>query len=165
MINPTIPTTMTMTTTFGSLKLWLATTSAAAMLRWLVPRAMTRLVSVPGPPSNQPIPRPKAIIEVPQAFLVCRRLVETYRWADVGDPVEHSLHPTGQVFVMRLQGEPRGQGEQHQQKQGATNTPRINSNARRESDRRQFLRSGARAEIIILNTQATGKAKVTCEAQ
>ena len=33
-INPTIATTITMTTTFGSLKLWLPTTSAAAMLRW-----------------------------------------------------------------------------------------------------------------------------------
>jgi hypothetical protein len=43
MINPTTVTTITMTTTFGSLKLWLATTSAAAMLRWLVPSAMTRL--------------------------------------------------------------------------------------------------------------------------
>ena len=31
--NPTMATTMTITTTFGSLKLWLATTSAAAMLR------------------------------------------------------------------------------------------------------------------------------------
>ena len=45
MINPTMATTMTMTTTFGSLKLWLATTSAAAMLRWPVPSAMTRFVS------------------------------------------------------------------------------------------------------------------------
>ena len=33
MINPAMATTITMTTTFGSLKLWLATTSAAAMLR------------------------------------------------------------------------------------------------------------------------------------
>ena len=42
MINPTIATTITMTTTFGSLKLWLATTSAAAMLRWLVPSVNRR---------------------------------------------------------------------------------------------------------------------------
>jgi hypothetical protein len=33
MINPTIETTITITTTFGSSKLWLATTSAAAALR------------------------------------------------------------------------------------------------------------------------------------
>ena len=51
-INPTIATTITMTTTLGSLKLWLATTSAAAMLRWPVPYAMTRLVSALGPPSR-----------------------------------------------------------------------------------------------------------------
>ena len=57
MINPTIATTITMTTTFGSLKLWLATTSAAAMLRWPVPSAITRFVSALGPPSNQPVPK------------------------------------------------------------------------------------------------------------
>jgi hypothetical protein len=35
MINPTIATTITMTTAFGSLKLWLATTRGAAILLWL----------------------------------------------------------------------------------------------------------------------------------
>ena len=30
------------------------------MLRWPVPRAKTRLVSLPGPPSNQPMPKPSA---------------------------------------------------------------------------------------------------------
>jgi hypothetical protein len=61
MINPTIATTITMTSTLGSLKLWLATTSAAAMLRWPVPSAMTRLVPVSGPTSNQPIPKHNTI--------------------------------------------------------------------------------------------------------
>jgi hypothetical protein len=53
MMNPEIATTITMTTTCGSLKLWLATTSAAAMLRWAVPSATTRLESASGPPSNR----------------------------------------------------------------------------------------------------------------
>ena len=57
MINPTIATTITMTTTFGSLKLWLATTSAAAMLRWPVPSAITRLVSALGPPEQPTSPK------------------------------------------------------------------------------------------------------------
>ena len=57
-INPTIATTITMTTTFGSLKLWLATTSAAAMLRWPVPSAMTRFV--PGVRSAEHPTDPKA---------------------------------------------------------------------------------------------------------
>src|SRR5438046_2444443 len=55
---PTIATTTTMTTTFGSLKLWPATTSAAAMLRCAVPRARTRRFSTSGPPKNQPVPKP-----------------------------------------------------------------------------------------------------------
>ncbi|MGA8988954.1 MAG: hypothetical protein WB500_00960, partial [Rhodoplanes sp.] len=37
----------------------------AAMLRWPVPSAMTRLVSASGPPSNQPIPKPNAISRSP----------------------------------------------------------------------------------------------------
>ena len=53
MINPTIATTITMTTTFGSLKLWLPTTSAAAMLRWAVASASTVRVSLAGT-SKQP---------------------------------------------------------------------------------------------------------------
>jgi hypothetical protein len=40
--NVTIATTTTMTTTFGSLMLWLPTTSAAAIFRDAVPRARTR---------------------------------------------------------------------------------------------------------------------------
>ena len=55
MINPTIATTITMTTTFGSSKLWLATTNAAAILRCAVPSAMTRFVSAAGPPRNKPV--------------------------------------------------------------------------------------------------------------
>src|SRR5262245_18824295 len=39
--NPTIPTTTTIATTFGSSKLWLATTSAAAIFRWAVPSPKT----------------------------------------------------------------------------------------------------------------------------
>jgi len=42
-----------MTTTLGSLKLSLATTNAAAMLRCPVPRANARRVSMPGLPSIQ----------------------------------------------------------------------------------------------------------------
>src|SRR5215475_3306571 len=57
---PTIATTITMTTTFGSLKLWLPTTSAAAILRCPVPNASTRLVSALGPPRNHPLPKPSA---------------------------------------------------------------------------------------------------------
>ncbi len=78
MINPTIATTITMTTTFGSSKLWLATTSAAAMLRWPVPSAMTRFVPASGPPSNQPIPKPNAInrspARIPRVPKTCRTL-------------------------------------------------------------------------------------------
>ena len=50
--------------------------------------------------------------------------------ADVGNPVEHGLHPCGQVPVARLQGKPGGEREQHQQDEGATNIPRINSDPR-----------------------------------
>src|SRR5206468_4088868 len=58
---PTIATTTTMTTTFGSLKLWLPTTSEAAMLRCAVPKARTRRVSVIGPPSHHPTAKVTAI--------------------------------------------------------------------------------------------------------
>ena len=61
MINPTIATTITMTTTFEALKIWLATTSAAAMLRWPVPSATTSFASLSGPPSNQPVSKPNVI--------------------------------------------------------------------------------------------------------
>jgi hypothetical protein len=62
MINPTIATTITMTTTFGSLKLWLPTTSPAAILRCAVASASTGRVSLPGPPSIQPMQNPSAKI-------------------------------------------------------------------------------------------------------
>src|SRR5215203_1130543 len=52
--SPTIAITTTMTTTPGSPKLWLATTSAAAMFRCAVPRPRTDRVSLAGPPSAQP---------------------------------------------------------------------------------------------------------------
>src|SRR5689334_288175 len=68
----TIATTITMTITFGSLKLWLATTSAAAMLRWPVASAMTRFVSALGPPSNQPT-RWRASTEMTQAQWITTR--------------------------------------------------------------------------------------------
>jgi hypothetical protein len=58
---PTTATTTTMTTTFGSLKLWLPTTSEAAMLRCAVPKARTRRVSVVGPPSHHPTAKATAI--------------------------------------------------------------------------------------------------------
>ena len=51
---PPTATTTIMTTTFGSSKLWLATTSAAAMFRCDVPRPSTNLVSLAGPPRSQP---------------------------------------------------------------------------------------------------------------
>jgi len=52
---PTTATTTTMTTTFGSSRLWPATTSAAAMFRCDVPRPNTNLVSLAGPPRTQPV--------------------------------------------------------------------------------------------------------------
>ena len=63
--NPTIATTTTMTTTFGSVKLWLATTRAAAMLRCAVPSPRTVRVSAAGPPSNWPITKPMAMKSKP----------------------------------------------------------------------------------------------------
>ena len=54
----TIATTTTITTTLGSLKLWLPTTNAAAMLRCAVPNARTRRVLISGsaeqPADNEP---------------------------------------------------------------------------------------------------------------
>jgi hypothetical protein len=44
----------------------------------------------------------------------------------------HGLHPTGQVFVTHLEGKPGGEREQHQQDEGASNIPRINSNSRQQ---------------------------------
>ena len=64
-IKERIAITVTMTTTFGSLKLSVATMSAAAILRCEVPSATTRFVSPPGPPSNQPIANPSAINRSP----------------------------------------------------------------------------------------------------
>ena len=126
-INPTIATTITITTTFASLKLWLATTSAAAMLRWPVPSAMTRLVSALGPPSNQPVPRPNAInkspARIPRVPNTCKTLsmfaavikhIEQDE-TDVGNPVEHGLHPFGQVAVTRLEDKAYDKREQHKQ--------------------------------------------------
>jgi hypothetical protein len=76
--NPTIATTITMTITLGSLKLGLAITSAAAMLRWPVPSARTRLVSPSDPPSNPPVPKPNAIngssARIPRVPKTCRTL-------------------------------------------------------------------------------------------
>jgi hypothetical protein len=76
--NPTIATTITMTITLGSLKLGLAITSAAAMLRWPVPSARTLLVSPSDPPSNQPVPKPNAInrnpARIPRVPQTCRTL-------------------------------------------------------------------------------------------
>jgi hypothetical protein len=46
--------TTTMTTTLGALKLWPATTSAAAILRYAVPTPRTGRVSAVGPPSAHP---------------------------------------------------------------------------------------------------------------
>src|SRR6266576_878179 len=56
--SPTTATTTTQTTTFGSVKFWPPTTSAAAMLRWAVPSASTLFVSCARPPSSQPRPKP-----------------------------------------------------------------------------------------------------------
>src|SRR5262249_49557326 len=50
-ISPTRVTTRSMTTTSGSAELLVAVTSAAAMFRWLVPRASTRRLAGSGPPS------------------------------------------------------------------------------------------------------------------
>jgi len=58
MSSPTIATTTTMTTTFGSLKFWPPTTGAAAILRCAVPNASTPFVPRPGPPRNYPEPKP-----------------------------------------------------------------------------------------------------------
>ena len=58
--------------------------------------------------------------------------------ADVGNPVEHGLHPCGQVAVTRLEDEAYDKREQHQQQKGASNVPRMNSNPReqqRQDDR------------------------------
>ena len=78
MINPTTAITITKTTTLGSSKLWLATTSAAAALRWPVPSAMTRLVSTLRPPSSQPIPTPNTVrsspARIPNVPKTCRIL-------------------------------------------------------------------------------------------
>ena len=71
MINPTIATTITMTTTFELLKIWLATTSAAAMLRWPVPSATTSFASLSGPPSNQPVSKPNVINRSPARIPSC----------------------------------------------------------------------------------------------
>jgi len=64
MKSPTIATTTTITTTFGSANP-LATTSAAAMLRCAVPSASTLRVSRPGPPKSQPVPKPSAMSSRP----------------------------------------------------------------------------------------------------
>jgi hypothetical protein len=76
MINPTIATTITMTTTFGSLKLWLPTTSAAAILRCAVASASTGRVSLPGPPSIQPMQNPSAMNRSPASI---PRVPKTWR--------------------------------------------------------------------------------------
>ena len=60
-INPTIATTTTITTTFGSSKLWLPTTSAAAIFRCAVASASTGRVSLLGPPSTHPMQNPNAM--------------------------------------------------------------------------------------------------------
>ena len=172
MINPTIATTITMTTTFGSLKLWLATTSAAAMLRWPVPSAMTRLVSSPGPPSNQPIPKPNAInrspARIPRVPKTCRTLsmfaavINNTSRMRLTLEIQSSTGFTrrGQVLVTRLQGKPDGEREQHQQDEGASNLPRINSNSREQQrqddrqitdgdDHQQHHRANGKGEVAL----------------
>ena len=121
MINPTIATTITMTTTFGSLKLWLATTSAAAMLRWAVPkrqdpsRVVVRSAEQPAnakaQSDKQKPSKDAAGAEDLQNLVDVRCGDQQYQQdeADVGNPVEHGLHPCGQVLVTRLQGKARWQ--------------------------------------------------------
>src|SRR4051794_37332164 len=64
-------------TALGSLKLWLAITRAAAILRWAVPRASTHLASL-GPPSSHPTLNPNAVnrkpARIPRVPKTCRTL-------------------------------------------------------------------------------------------
>ncbi len=74
--------------------------------------------------------------------------------------VEHGLHPTSQVLVTRLQGKPGGEREQHQQDEGASNIPRINSNSREQQgqddrqvadrdDHQQHHRANSKSEVAL----------------
>src|SRR5215218_984060 len=77
--SPTIAMTTTMTPTFGSSKLWLATTSAAAMFRCAVPRPRTDRVSLAGPPSAQPQAKPTARNRTPARMPPVPKIAITLR--------------------------------------------------------------------------------------
>ena len=73
MINPTIATTITMTTTFGSLKLWLPTTSAAA-IALAGTECHYPFGTALGPLEQPASPKPNAINKSPQGFLGAEHL-------------------------------------------------------------------------------------------
>ena len=110
-------------TTLGSLKLSLATTSAAAMLRCPVPRANARRVSMAGPPSIQPTPKPSAIKKEPSEDAARAEDVQNLvdirygeqqhhrNQAYVGNPVEHGLYLRRYFLPPRPQEKPRGERE------------------------------------------------------
>src|SRR6266481_3832716 len=98
--SPTIATTTTMTSTSGSVKFWPPTTSAAAILRWEVPNAITLLVSEPGPPRSHPTLKPT-----------------THRPCACGNSFEASLY-----------GKPYGQRQQHEEKERLGDFQWINRN-------------------------------------
>lgn len=111
-----------MMTTLGSLKLSLATTSAAAMLRCPVPRANARRVSRPGPPSIQPVPKPSAINRSPARIPRVPQDVEDLvdiRYGEqqhrrnkayVANPIEHGLHSRGYFAYHALKASPPASG-------------------------------------------------------
>ena len=121
-INPTIATTMTMTTTFGSLKLArdhecgcnVALASTERHDPFCVGAGSAKQPTSPETQDDKQKPRKDCSgAEHLYHFVDVRRSDQAYQQdeADVGNPVEHGLHACGQLPVARLEGEAYGKRE------------------------------------------------------